>query len=100
MNRANKLLSSSYLSATNSCFREKIIKPYAALINPTDLINQRPEKPQTLASHSAWQKAKVPHLYSLQTHKRSFRKKPVSVTKEYFPRYTHLYNLPQVLLIK
>jgi hypothetical protein len=73
MNRANKLLSSSYLSAANSCFREKTFKPYAALINPTDLINQRPEKLQTLASRSAWQKTKISHLCSLQTHTRSFR---------------------------
>lgn len=73
MNRANKLLSSSYLSASNSYFREKTITPYAALINSTSSINQTPERPQILAPHSAWQKTKVPVLYSIPTHTKPSR---------------------------
>lgn len=85
MNRVNKLISSSYLSASNSYFREKTIKPYAALINPTSFINQAPEKPQTVASHSAWKKTKVPLLYCLPTHTKPFRKHMFQPQKSLFP---------------
>ncbi|KAJ1702989.1 hypothetical protein LUZ63_002768 [Rhynchospora breviuscula] len=85
MNRVNKLLGSSYLTAGKSYFRERTIKPHAAIINSTSLITQAPERPQILVSHSVWQKAKVPVLHFPPTHTKSFRQHMFHSQNSLFP---------------